>query len=174
MENAEAGFDINKDYDTAENKKNICPEKGFILDHYVTRSLRHPDPLICDKKVENLRTLYSTILRPVAIHYADQQDGVQCCLNILCGLCSQSYAVSALSGHALSRHIYGEAVDFYITGVTARQVFDDIRSKKINLTYGVLSLNTGYIHVTLPYTFKGKRIQGLTVQGDPRGTNIFD
>jgi hypothetical protein len=92
-----------------------------------------------------------------------------CALLIYTGLATREQ-VSEVAGNVVSKHLEGEAVDFGIRTIMSSTLFNDILNGIIPITYGVMSCHAGYVHITLPYTIDGQRIEKLAIEHEQRGT----
>lgn len=81
----------------------------------------------------------------------------------------RSIAINSLiGGSSTSQHLKGEAADFTISGVSVKQVFDDIRTDKIKIEYDQLIEEFGgWVHIS--YREGNNRKQAMIARrGDGR------
>jgi len=150
----------------------FCPEMRFDARHYVRVNQEDGTaPIMTPRREQSLRDIYNRILKPIVDFYmqAGMVTEPGCALIIVLGLASRRQ-VAASSGNSVSKHIDGEAVDFIIRTVSPLTVFRDIANGVIPVTYGVMTFQGGYVHITLPYVHDGERIEKLAIMPESGGT----
>ncbi len=149
----------------------FCPEARFDVRHYVRTSPGGGAPMLTPRRIDSLRRIYESVLMPIYSYYsaAGAITGGGCGLIIVLGLATRPQVAEA-SGNGVSKHLEGEAVDFGIRSVSPTTIFRDVTGGAIPVPYGVISAHAGYVHVTMPYTMDGQRIEKLAVMPEGRGT----
>lgn len=138
--------------------------KNFTLEELLTTS--HKDLLPKQKEevkpyVNNLYILANYILQPIRNYYKVP-------ITVTSGFRGKALN-ERVGGNKTSQHCLGEAVDFIVKGKTVDEVFDDIRTGKIDICYRQLIKEkiSGkfWVHigmVKIPFKPKDKYLQKLT------------
>ena len=137
---------------------------SFTLDELLTTS--HKDLL--PKQLEevkpfmnNLYILANNILQPIRNYYKVP-------ITVTSGFRGKALN-ERVGGSKTSQHCFGEAVDILVKGKTVDEVFDDIRTGKINICYRQLikeKINGKFwIHIAMvkiPFNINDKYMQKMT------------
>jgi hypothetical protein len=103
-------------------------------------------------KLQNIRSLYNTIIYPILMYYKVKTNQVG--INLL----------NIASGFSNSNKLQqrGFAVEFNLEGIDSSTIFKDIQEGRISIRFGVLKKATPNLFISLPYTTdEGKYIEDL-------------
>ena len=111
--------------------------------------------------MDNLYILANNILQPIRNYYKVP-------ITVTSGFRGPALN-EKVGGSKTSQHCFGEAVDILVKGKTVDEVFDDIRTGKINICYRQLikeKINGKFwIHIAMvkiPFNIKDKYMQKMT------------
>lgn len=112
------------------------------------------NPMLMLEELSYAKTLHNSVILPAATYYkriiyGDPDYPVRLG-KVGYGIVSQEKVVKNLRGGPTSRHLVGQAVNFWINGVDDDKVVEDLASGAINSDYGTLAL-TSSIHASLPF-----------------------
>ena len=152
-------------------KRYSCFEPTFYISNYIINYDKTKYPILTETKSSNIKSLHYDILLPIFKYYfGNSKEALATCrMRINAGLMQVPTAIKFLSGTKTSLHANGQAADFSVVGIDPFIIFDDIKSKKININFGVISVTNG-IHITLPYTYEGYLVKDVFI--DTRSNNL--
>lgn len=156
---------------TLLNKKRVMSElskirlsKNFTLDEFVVTSTGIEN-IPNEKEVANLRQLTLSVLQPL-------RDYFNKAIIITSGF-RNSLVNAAIGGAANSQHLYGEAVDFHIVGVTNQQIIDVAYSLNLPFDQIIDEQLRGKKWVHVSYRKNNNRRQWLTARDGSTGKTIY-
>jgi hypothetical protein len=156
------------EFASTETQVTTCPDdEEFLLANFIDLG---DNPILSPMKEANLRKIHSTIIKPIAAYYKAERekegllvDGI-CMVSVNNGLSSTEYTRTKILGSSIvSGHVSGTAIDFTVIGKRASEVIEDIKTKKINVDFGVIAEVNG-IHITLPHKFNGEIVSRLLLK----------
>lgn len=150
-----------------------CFKKEFDTNNYIIESKLIRPPVITSNKILNLKRLHDEILTPIFNYYYGDLPASICGMKIVNGLLSEQGVYSLAAGSIVSKHITGEAVDFVMSSIDPDVLIRDIKDKKINIQFGVLTQSNG-VHITLPYVFNGYEIKNMIIDSPKRSSDFID
>jgi len=119
---------------------------------------------------DNLKKLQQTIIAPIAEHYDAKESGI----NIIRALSTKPEAIAA-GGTSESPFAKGKAVEISMDGVSSEKLYNDIRTKKLELDFGTLVKKQDSVEISLPDdNFKNNAIETETTDEDTVKVKMFD
>lgn len=145
-----------------------CFEPEFKLENYVDiAKTTKSTTIITPERIKELKKIHNELLLPIFRYYYGNGKKGACQMQIYYGLTDLK---NAPGSKYFSKHLRGKAVDFSLVGIDKDIIFNDLKSKKIDINFGVIMFTTG-IHITLPFTFENYKFEGMVVESPGNTSN---